>query len=735
LISPGLILPVGIAHETMHLIDEAVRSRVVVNSLDARGLAIVRAGDFQVFQAQVTDGTGGRFIRDTNDLNGAVSQLAATPKYIYVLGFSPEVLKPDGSFHSLSVKLPGGHHLEVQARKGYWAPDEKELARRRNAPLAAENADAPRMDQTQTQDVTKALGIAAPAAKPEALPEATVVTAPVPGPPKAAPPVEEVSTRDEPVTFKVQSNLVEVPVIVRDRQGHAVGNLRQDDFRVFDKGKRQEITKFAVRKAAGPGAPGSRAENTQPLPDGRGSIPGSSAAIGPALPNHFVAFVFDDLHIRFEDLPQVRAAVRKYINSSLGPQDRVALFTTSGRIGVNFTDRPEEFIEPLLKISPNPIRGPDLSACGAYVSYFQAVQVDQQVGLQPIQSDVAKSLALRVAVEEIGDFNNAVLEIRDAYTSGLQETRGTLAALKIIVQRMAQMPGQRSVVLVSPGFFVPSDLQNASSELIQLAIRSKVLVNSIDARGVWTIPAYDACQKGGPASQIQDEVAFRQLDGEAAADELIALAEDTGGVLNRDNDFEGGIRKAAAAPEYLYVLGFEPQNLKADGSFHTLKVTLTSGAHVSLQARRGYWSPKQAEDALAAARQEIENAVFSRDEVHNLPVEMHTQVTKTGDAQKLNVLTGVDLKLIHLRKADDRNRNDLTIVAAVFDANGNFIAGQQKILELRLRDETVRGLEHRPPVTIDTNFDMQPGTYLVRMVVRDAEGQELTAENAGVQIP
>jgi hypothetical protein len=127
--------------------------------------------------------------------------------------------------------------------------------------------------------------------------------------------------------------------------------------------------------------------------------------------------------------------------------------------------------------------------------------------------------------------------------------------------------------------------------------------------------------------------------------------------------------------------------------------------------------------------------VFSRDEIHNLPVDMHTRVIQAGGAAKLNVLTSVDLKLIHLRKAGDRNRNDVTIVAAVFDANGNFIAGQQKILELRLRDETVRGLEQRPPVTIDTDFDMKPGAYLVRLVVRDAEGQQLTAENAGVRIP
>ena len=126
--------------------------------------------------------------------------------------------------------------------------------------------------------------------------------------------------------------------------------------------------------------------------------------------------------------------------------------------------------------------------------------------------------------------------------------------------------------------------------------------------------------------------------------------------------------------------------------------------------------------------------MFSREEIHNLPVEMHTQVTKTGEQAKLNVLASVDLKLIHLRKADDRNRNDVTIVAALFDSNGNFIAGQQKILQLRLLDDTVQALERRPPVTIDTTFDVHPGAYLVRLVARDAEGQELTAENASVQI-
>ena len=97
-----------------------------------------------------------------------------------------------------------------------------------------------------------------------------------------------------------------------------------------------------------------------------------------------------------------------------------------------------------------------------------------------------------------------------------------------------------------------------------------------------------------------------------------------------------------------------PQDLKLDGSFHALKVTASSGEKVTLQARRGYWAPKHSDDEATVSRQEIEDAVFSRDEVHSLPVDMHTRLTKAGEQAKLTVLTSVDLKLVHLRKAEDR---------------------------------------------------------------------------------
>jgi VWFA-related protein len=129
LISPGL--SAGTYNETMSLVDYAVRSRVVINSMDTRGLAPSTVGsDGKAhgtptsrdwgFQLDVTYGTGGKFIRDTNDLSGAIRKLAATPKYIYVLGFAPDSRPAKNGFHKLAVKLRNGHGLEVQARSGYY---------------------------------------------------------------------------------------------------------------------------------------------------------------------------------------------------------------------------------------------------------------------------------------------------------------------------------------------------------------------------------------------------------------------------------------------------------------------------------------------------------------------------------------------------------------------------------------------------------------------------------------
>jgi hypothetical protein len=213
------------------------------------------------------------------------------------------------------------------------------------------------------------------------------------------------------------------------------------------------------------------------------------------------------------------------------------------------------------------------------------------------------------------------------------------------------------------------------------------------------------------------------------------LADSTGGTAVSQNDFLDEFNRLATPPEYVYYLGFYPKDLKPDGRYHEIKVKLADTKGLTVQARKGYWAPSHEEDAAATATREIGEAVFSRDELRDLPIEIHTEFFKTTEADaKLKVATHLDIRRLPLRKQDDRNRDDLTLVCALFDGNGNYIKGTQKVVELRLKDEN---LDHRRTqgVNVISNFDVKIGPYMIRVVVRDAEGQQMAAANGVVEIP
>jgi hypothetical protein len=198
---------------------------------------------------------------------------------------------------------------------------------------------------------------------------------------------------------------------------------------------------------------------------------------------------------------------------------------------------------------------------------------------------------------------------------------------------------------------------------------------------------------------------------------------------------KAGFAQVAAAPEFVYVLGFSPQNLKLDGAYHALKVKLVTSRGLDLQARRGYYAPKHMADPAEDAKREIQEALFSRDELQDIPIELHMQFFKSSDiAAKIAVVARVNLKSLHFRKADGRNNDNLTVLSGVFDRNGNYISGTEKILELRLLDTTLEKLLNSG-VTVRTNFDVAPGNYVIRLVVRDSEGQTMAARNGVVDIP
>ncbi len=94
-------------------------------------------------------------------------------------------------------------------------------------------------------------------------------------------------------------------------------------------------------------------------------------------------------------------------------------------------------------------------------------------------------------------------------------------------------------------------------------------------------PGFDASQKVNSlgAQRVIDQ--YARFSAQAEGDTLAEIAYATGGTFFHDNNsMDEGFRRTAAAPDTYYILGFSPQNLRLDGSFHALKVTLGKRAGI-----------------------------------------------------------------------------------------------------------------------------------------------------------
>ena len=567
----------------------------------------------------------------------------------------------------------------------------------------------------------------APASSPTTTPQDTKA---------AGEPVAEMSTHESTATFKVPVNLVLVRVVVRDGTGHAVADLKKDDFQLFDSRKPQIVTHFSVERPAAPIQP-TPASKSRAEADETGKTPGPVA-----LPSRFVALLFDDVHLSMEDLVRARLAAMRYLTSVVQPSDRVALFTVSGQDQVDFTDDHEQLGKKLAVLTPRGVTAGDATGttgCPAMNFYQADLIVDHN---DPLALAVATADALTCAFSNDTRMSNAAQSLATSTAYSMVSASNVLMdysfrRLQEIIRRISVLPGQRSIVLVSPGFLF-NGREVDVGDLIDKATRANVLINTLDARGLYTPDdGQDVSREYTSSATVAGPKSVYYLTSQnMQADILEELADGTGAVFyHNNNDLDAGFRQAAGAPEVSYLLGFSPISLKLDGRFHELKVTLATKQKYTIQARRGYYAPKHSTDPAEVAKQQIEEAVFSQEEIHDLPAELHTQFYKSDkfDAQ-LAVLTRVNVNRLQFRKEDGRNKNNLTIVAALFDRNGNFITGNEKTIELRLRDTTLARLE-QTGMTVKSNFDVKPGAYMVRMVVRDSEASLISAENGMVDIP
>lgn len=544
----------------------------------------------------------------------------------------------------------------------------------------------------------------------------------------------EISTRSMDSAIKVRVNLVLVRVVARDGNGNVVADLKKEDFRLLDNGVEQKISTFSVEKADTHGAKQTAAETMKDGANEPSRAPVTDDA--KVIPNRFVALVFDDLHMKAAEAMAVHAATAKLF-AALTPTDRVAIYSTSGDVQREFTGNTEELRKTLAEMLPRRGIGEGEYECPDITYYMADLIVNKH------DPD-----ALATALTESQD--NCPLTANDIRANAeriLQRndllTREGYQHLEKIVMHLTSMPGQRVLVCVSPGFILGDQVMTDNWQLIERAVRAGVVVNTIDAKGLYTadqLPDIAAPSRQPPGKTEMDwqglESTYRTQAQFESGQVLAGIAASTGGTFfHNRNDLDAAMSRALEAPAVSYLLGFSPQNLKNDGKFHKLKVLMTTPAKYQIQARNGYYAPKKVADPEEMAKQEVRDALFSQDEISDVPVDLKTQFFKTDAASvQLTVLTHLDINGIHFRKAEGRSYNEMVLATAVFDGNGQFVDGQMREIALKLKDSTVERLSHTG-FTIKIAFTVKPGTYLVRSVVRGSEGEQMSARNATTVIP
>jgi VWFA-related protein len=413
---------------------------------------------------------------------------------------------------------------------------------------------------------------------------------------------------DSGITLQVHVNSVLVPVVVRDAQGHAVGNLKQEDFKVFDQGKPRQISGFTMQQ----GPPLEAAPQTAAPPATPDAQPAAGAPQPEAAPQRILVFLFDDRHLAVGDLEQIKKAAVQMLDQPLPDGTRGLVLSFLG-VNSGLTHNKAALQAAVMKIKVRQVFQRSQSQC-PNIDYYAADQIlnkhnriEYGIALDKAGNCmhllVPASASGNINVDDVSaspDILKAEAAVKDAATISLQEgdqdALETIGYLRDVVHTISALPGQRTLILVSPGFLSLSQESMAmESQVLNLAVGDGVTISTLDARGLYStmVPASEA---GGESIQslvtgqnVQDRDDSMRQNKQVMAE----FADGTGGTFFRNNnDLQGGLAALAAGPAYKYLLELSLNDVKQNGSYHALKIEVDR-KDVKVQARQGYFAPQQ----------------------------------------------------------------------------------------------------------------------------------------------
>jgi VWFA-related protein len=420
-------------------------------------------------------------------------------------------------------------------------------------------------------------------------------------------------------------------------------------------------------------------------------------------------------------LNAAREAANKFIHKGLDPGERVGIFTNSNALTLDFTDDLQKLLDTLAKLRKLQ-RMPDQSmgACPLLtpVQAWEILHGGQNADTRNPNDQSAYGVAIRMA-KNCGckyDPANCVQNEAQYLVGNAQgHSLDTFESIIRVIHHLGDMPGRRILVLTSSGFLTLS-LQQDQQKVIEAALRSSVVINSLDAEG---LPAFS------------DPWSTHYMMSFPMAD----MAAGTGGeFIHNNNDLAGGLEALAAVPSVSYVLGFSPTDLKVDGTEHKLKVQLTASVHLTVSARPGYYAPSPELSASQKRFRKLEQSVMATDDPAEIAIEFSAtpETLKSGDLS-LKVLVHVDTRKLPFEVLSERHTERLIFITALFDAKNKFLSGVQGVMDLRLKEATLKQISAQG-LDAKLSISAPAGLYRVREVVQEAVGGHITAISREVTI-
>ncbi len=265
---------------------------------------------------------------------------------------------------------------------------------------------------------------------------------PVPPPPTKNDPNAEVTVQDSGTTFRLRVNLVQVHVVVRDAKGNPIGNLKQQDFELFDQGKLQPLSLFTVETRE------TRREKAEAAALTQSSEMALAKGNTPVLPDRFIALFFDDSHLSLEDARYARTGVAKFLDS-LAPTDRVGLFTSSGQLTVPLRMTRLSLERALEGLVPRPKYVPQFRECPD-ISHYEADQIINLMNQQVFDVVVEETIQCRYDGDrnKINDARQVVRMMAPRrLTQGDTENEYVYRSIEDVLRRLAGMPGERVMLI------------------------------------------------------------------------------------------------------------------------------------------------------------------------------------------------------------------------------------------------------------------------------------------------